>query len=281
MVKNKNILQKIVAYIFLSVLGIVMIYPLLWMLASSFKETSDIFNSISIIPPTLDIQYYIEGWKGVGEYTFATFFKNTFILVIPATIFTVISCSIVAYGFARFEFPLKKILFTAMLATLMLPSSVLIIPRYLLFRDLQWLNTYLPFIVPAMFAGNSFFIFQLIQFFRGIPKELDEAASIDGCSTWRIYTDILMPLCKPALISVALFNFIWGWNAFFEPLIYISSVNKYPLSLALRMTLDLGSAAAWNEIFAMSVLSIAPPIIIFFCAQDYFIEGISSSGLKG
>ena len=279
--KNNNPLRNAIPYILLVILGVIMIYPLLWMFAASFRETKDIFNSIGIIPPTLDIQYYISGWAGVGEYTFTRFFANTFAFVIPQTIFIVFSCSIVAYGFARFEFPMKKILFGAMMATLMLPSSVIMIPRYLLFRDFNWLDSYLPFIVPALFAGNSFFIFQMVQFMRGVPKELDEAAYIDGCGSFAIFKLVLLPLCKPALISIALFNFIWSWNSFLDPLIYLSSVSKYTLSLALRMTLDLGSAAAWNEIFAMSVLAIAPPVIIFFSAQNYFIEGISTSGLKG
>lgn len=277
----KKLLRKSIAYIFLTLLGIVMVYPLLWMFASSFKETKDIFNSVSIIPPNLNPQYYLQGWEGVGEYTFSTFFGNTFQIVIPSTIFIVFSCTLVAYGFARFEFPMKKILFSAMMATLMLPSSVIIIPRYLLFKQFNWLDSYLPFLIPALCAGNSFFIFQLVQFFRGIPRELDEAAAIDGCGSFRTLLEILLPLCKPAMISVALFNFIWTWNSFMDPLIYISSVKKYPLSLALRMTLDMGSAAAWNEIFAMSTLAIAPPVLIFFCAQKYFIEGITTSGLKG
>lgn len=279
--KIKKGIRNTITYIFLGFLGFVLIYPLLWMVASSFKDNSQIFSSLSFIPPSLNIQHYIDGWQGVGEYTFTTFFKNTFCIVIPSTAFMVVSCFLVAYGFARFEFPMKKFLFAAMLATLMLPSSVLIIPRYMLYREFGWLDTYLPFIVPAMFAGNSFFIFQLVQFFRGIPRELDEAAEIDGCGSFRTLIEILLPICKPALVSVILFNVIWTWNDFMGPLIYISSVKKYPLSLALRMTLDLGSAAAWNEVFAMSVLSILPPVILFFCGQKYFIDGISSSGLKG
>ncbi len=277
----KHGIKYTITYIFLIALGFIMVYPLLWMLASSFKDNEGIFSSIGIIPPNLKLEHYIEGWKGVGEYTFTRFFLNTFEIVIPSTLFTVISSLLVAYGFARFEFPMKKFLFTAMMATLMLPGAVLIVPRYMLFKEFGWLDSYAPFIVPSLFACNSFFIFQLVQFFRGIPRELDEAASIDGCGSFRTLVSILLPLCKPALVSVSLFNFIWGWNAFMDPLIYISSVEKYPLSLALRMTLDLGSAAAWNEIFAMSVLSILPPVIIFFSGQKYFIQGISSSGLKG
>lgn len=279
--KMKRRISNTIAYIFLSFLGLILIYPLLWMAASSFKENSEIFNSMSIIPPTLNIQHYLDGWQGVGEYTFATFFTNTFCIVIPATVFVVVSCFLVAYGFARFEFPMKRFLFTAMMATLMLPGAVLIIPRYMLFNEFGWLDTYFPFTIPALFAGNSFFIFQLIQFFRGIPRELDEAAEIDGCNSFQTLIRVLLPICKPALVSVILFNVIWTWNDFMGPLIYISSVNKYPLSLALRMTLDLGSAASWNEVFAMSVLSILPPVILFFSGQKYFIDGISSSGLKG
>lgn len=279
--KTKKRAGNTIAYIFLGLLGFVLIYPLLWMVASSFKDNGEIFQSMSIIPPSLSIQHYIDGWQGVGEYTFATFFKNTFTIVIPATIFVVVSCFLVAYGFARFEFPMKKFLFTAMMATLMLPGAVLIIPRYMLFKEFGWLDTYLPFIVPCLFAGNSFFIFQLIQFFRGIPRDLDEAAKIDGCNSFQTLVRVLLPICKPALVSVILFNVIWTWNDFMGPLIYISSVNRYPLSLALRMTLDLGSAASWNEVFAMSVLSILPPVILFFCGQKYFIDGIATSGLKG
>ncbi len=279
--KKRMLISNILTYTLLVIVGIVMVYPLLWMFASSFRETKDIFNSIGIIPPNLNPIHYINGWDGVADTTFTDFYINTFQMVIPTVLFSACSSALVAYGFARFDFPCKKILFTAMMATLMLPSSVVIIPRYLLFKEFGWLDTYLPFIVPALFACNSFFIFQLVQFFKGIPRELDEAAYIDGCSTFGTLIKILLPLCKPAIISVCLFNFIWSWNSFMDPLIYISSVKNYTLSLALRMTLDLGSAAAWNEIFAMSILSIAPPIIVFFCAQEYFIEGISTSGLKG
>ena len=144
--KVKNGLRLAVTYLFLGLLGLVMVYPLLWMVASSFKESKGIFNSISIIPPSLSLEHYIEGWKGVGEYTFTTFFTNTFSIVIPSTVFIIVSCLLVAYGFARFEFPMKKFLFTAMMATLMLPSAVIIIPRYMLFKQFGWLDTYLPFI---------------------------------------------------------------------------------------------------------------------------------------
>ena len=279
--KNKKMIVRIIAFVFLSLLGIFMTYPLLWLISSSFKENSEIFKSLSLIPQKIVMNSYSEGWKGIGQFGYSTFFGNTFKLVIPITFFTVISSTIVGYGFARFTFPFKKFFFSVMLAGLMLPSSVIIIPRYLLFNRFGWLDSYLPFIVPAMFATNAFFIFMMVQFFRGIPKELDEAGIIDGCNSLQILTRILLPLCKPAIFSAMLFQFIWAWSDFFSPLIYINSVKKYPLSLALRMMLDLGEQAQWNQIMAMSVLSIVPPVILFFTAQKYFVEGISTSGLKG
>lgn len=279
--KNKKLIVRIIAFVFLSLLGIFMTYPLLWLISSSFKENSEIFKSLSLIPQKIVMNSYSEGWKGIGQFGYSTFFGNTFKLVIPITFFTVISSTIVGYGFARFTFPFKKFFFSVMLAGLMLPSSVIIIPRYLLFNRFGWLDSYLPFIVPAMFATNAFFIFMMVQFFRGIPKELDEAGIIDGCNSLQILTRILLPLCKPAIFSAMLFQFIWAWSDFFSPLIYINSVKKYPLSLALRMMLDLGEQAQWNQIMAMSVLSIVPPVILFFTAQKYFVEGISTSGLKG
>lgn len=278
---NKDLLTRAIVFIFLALLGIIMIYPLLWLVSSSFKENEEIFKSLSLIPQKFVTNSYSEGWKGVGQFGYSTFFTNTFKLVIPVTVFTVISATIVGYGFARFNFPLKKFFFAVMMAGLMLPNSVIIIPRYLLFNKFGWLDSYLPFIVPAIFATNAFFIFMMVQFFRGIPRELDEAAIIDGCNSFQILTKILLPLCKPAIFSAMLFQFIWAWSDFLSPLIYINSVKKYPLSLALRMMLDLGEQAQWNQIMAMSVLSIVPPVVLFFTAQKYFVEGISTSGLKG
>ena len=194
---------------------------------------------------------------------------------------TVLSCTIVAYGFARFKFRMKKTLFMLMLSTLMLPNAVLIIPRYLLFNKFGWLNTYLPFIVPAMFACYPFFIYMMVQFLRGIPRDFDEAATIDGCSSFQVLVKILMPLCKPAMFSAAIFQFIWTWNDFYNSLIYINSVKKYPIVLALRMSLDTTSASNWNQVLAMSVLSLVPGTVLFFSAQKYFVEGITSAGVKG
>ena len=168
-----------------------------------------------------------------------------------------------------------------MIATLMLPNAVIIIPRYILYRDLGWLDSYLPFTVPALFATYSFFIFMLVQFIRGIPRELDESAFIDGCNSFDILVKIILPLAKPALFSAGIFQFIWRWNDFFNVLVYINSVSKYTLSLALRMSIDITQSVEWNQLMAMSVLTMVPPILIFFFAQKYFVEGIATTGLKG
>ena len=273
--------NKIAAYIFLSLLGLVMVYPLLWLFASSFRTNQEIFTSLGLIPGELVTDAYARGWQGSGQYSYGTFFINTFLMVIPTVLGTIVSSALVGYGFARFRFPFKKLLFILMISQLMLPNAVIIIPRYILFRSLGWLNTYLPFIVPAMFATYSFFIFMMVQFIRGIPKELDESAYIDGCNSFTIFTRIMLPLLKPALFSAGIFQFIWRWNDFLNPLIYINSVKKYPLSLALRMSMDITDAISWNQLMAMSLLTMIPPILIFFFAQRYFVEGITTTGLKG
>lgn len=268
-------------YLFLVVIGLLMVYPLLWMVSASFKTNNEIFSSISLIPKQILTNGYKDGWKGSGQYSFSLYFSNTFAMVIPTVLLTVVSSVLVAYGFARFRFIGKGILFTLVIASLMLPNEVIIIPRYMVFNSLGWLNTYLPFIVPAAFATYSFFIFMLIQYIRSIPKELDESATIDGCNSFMILVKVILPLMIPAIISVVIFQFVWRWNDFLNALIYISSVRKYPVSLALRMSLDVTDTITWNQTMAMSVLSMLPPIILFFLTQKYFVEGIATTGIKG
>jgi oligogalacturonide transport system permease protein len=273
--------NNLLTYFFLSLLGLFMVYPLLWLLGSSFKPNEDIFTSLGLIPKRLVFDAYAKGWKGSGQYSYTTFFVNTFVLVIPQVAATIVSSSLAAYGFSRFRFPLKKTLFLLMISTLMLPNSIIMIPRYMLFKSFNWLNTYLPFYATSLFATYSFFIFMMVQFIRGIPRELDESAVMDGCNSFTIFTRIMLPLLKPALFSAGIFQFIWRWNDFLNVLIYINSVKKYPLALALRMSMDITDAVAWNQLMAMSVLTMVPPILIFFFAQRYFVEGIATTGLKG
>ncbi|MFV0344317.1 MAG: carbohydrate ABC transporter permease [Anaerocolumna sp.] len=273
--------KEIVNYILLILVALVMLYPLIWLFFSSFKENSDIFNTSSLLPSKWTLEGYINGWKGSGQYTFTTFFINTFKMVVSSVVLTVISCSLVGYGFARFEFIGKKFFFAIMIATMMLPNSVMLIPRYLMYRDLNWLDSYKPFIIPSIFASSAFFIFMFIQFFRGIPRELDESAYVDGCGSFWLFIKILMPLSKPAIFSAMIFQFMWSWNDFFGPLIYISSVSKYPLALALRMSMDVNASISWNNILAMALVSILPLVFLFFFAQKYFVEGVATTGLKG
>lgn len=273
--------NKMFAYIVLFFIGIVILFPFVWMVFACFKSNAEILGSTKLLPSKFDLDAFKAGWKGVGEITFATYFKNTFLMVVPTVLLTVASCSIVAFGFARFRFPGKKLLFGLMLSTLMLPNSVIIIPRYLIFSKLGVLNTYYPFYLPALLACFPFFIFMIVQFLRGIPRELDEAAYIDGCSSFQLFIKILLPLMKPALFSAGLFQFMWTYNDFFNSLIYISSVKKFPVSLGLRASLDTASQVQWNNVMAMSLISILPSIIIFFFAQKYFVEGVSAGAVKG
>lgn len=268
-------------YAILTILGIIMIYPLLWMVASSFKSNGEIFANPGLIPSHFILDSYAKGWVNSGQYTYTTFFLNTFNLVITTVVFTIVSSCIVAYGFTRFRFPFRKTMFALVIATLMLPNEIIIIPRYILFRNFGWLNSYLPFTIPALLGTYSFFIFMMIQFIRGIPKELDESAKIDGCNSFGILWKIILPLCKPALFSIAIFQFVWRWNDFLNPLIYINSVSKYPVSLALRMSMDVTGTIEWNQLMAMSIVCLIPPTLLFFFAQKYFVEGISTTGLKG
>jgi oligogalacturonide transport system permease protein len=280
MAKSSKI-RLVGTHLLIASFAFVMIYPLLWIVASSFKPSAEIFSSPGLIPSQIIWDSYAKGWAGIGQQSFGIFFINTFKLVIPTVLFTVASSTLVAYGFARMDFPLRKLMFSLMLSTLMLPGTILIIPRYLLFKSLDWLNTYLPFYIPALLAGNSFFIFMLVQFLRGIPRELDESAVVDGCNSFMILYQILLPLCKPALLTVALMQFIWVWNDFFNPLIYINSVSKYPLALGLRISIDVGAIVNWNQVLAMAVVAIIPPITLFVFTQKYFVEGIATTGLKG
>lgn len=279
--KTKNKIIEALKYAFLIIFGLIMIYPLIWMFFASFKDNNEIYTGTKLLPASYSLDGFINGWNSVGGYTYADFFRNSFVLTIPTTILTVISSTLVAYGFSRFEFKGKKVLFTILLSTLMLPNAILIIPRYTIFRDLGVLDSYWPFYLMAMFACYPFFIYMLVQFFRGIPRDLDESAFIDGCGTFRTLTSILVPILKPAMFSAGLFQFLWTYNDYFNSLIYINSVKKYTVSLALRLSLDVESVVIWKNVMAMSFVAVLPVVILFFLCQKYFVEGIATSGLKG
>lgn len=279
--KQLRALAHLMHYVLLTALGLLLIFPLVYMFFATFKTSNEIFASMDLFPRQFSLDGYINGWKGVGQTGFMTFILNSFYLTLPTVLFTILSSLCVAYGFSRFEFPGKKLFFSIMMALMMLPGAVLIIPRYLLFVRLDWVNTYLPFWIPSLFATSSFFIYMFVQFFRGLPVELDEAATIDGCGSFAVLMHVLLPLCKPAIISAAIFQFIWTWNDFMAQYIYISSVSKYTVSLGLRMAIDGTARIDWSNVLAMSVVAMLPCVLVFLCLQKYFVEGIATSGLKG
>ena len=272
---------SVVDYLIIAVIGVILLYPIIWMFFATFKSNEDIFGSTRLLPSVWHFENYVEGWKGSSRLTYTTFFINTFVLVVPTTLLTVASACLAAYAFARFDFPCKGLLFSVLIGLMMLPGAVVIIPRYLLYNQFHWIDTYMPFYIPALLCCNSFFPYMLIQFLRGIPKELDESAYIDGCSTFRTLVSILLPLMKPALFSAGLFQFLWTYNDYFNSLIFISSQKMYPISLALRMSLDSESVVNWGKVMAMAFVAVLPVMLLFFAAQKYFVEGIATSGLKG
>jgi len=268
-------------YAALGIVALVMLYPLIWLVGATFKTNAEIFTEVGFWPRSFDFDAYAKGWKTSTEYTFATYFLNSFAIVIPRIAVTVVSCVLVAYAFARFEFWGKKWLFGVMVATMMLPLIVLRLPQYLMFREFGWLDTYWPLVLPSAFATDTFFVFMLVQFLRGIPRDMEEAAMIDGCNALQMLWHIIVPLLKPAIISVIVFQFIWTMNDFMGPLIYLSSVEKYPVSLALKMSIGATEEVAWANVIAISVVALLPSVAVFFMAQRHFIDGAASSGIKG
>jgi multiple sugar transport system permease protein len=257
----------------------VMLYPLLWMVASAFKPENAIFTDLSIIPHSLDPKNFREGWTAL-QTSFTTFYWNSFVIAILVVIGNLVSCSLTAYAFARLQFRWKQPLFALMLGTLMLPYHVTLIPQYVLFLQLGWVDTILPLVAPKYLAADAFFIFLMVQFFRGIPRELDEAAQMDGCSPWRIYWKIIMPLSLPVMATAGIFSFLWTWNDFFGPLIYLNDSANYTVPLALRSFVDATGTSAWGQLFAMSVLAILPIFLVFLFFQRLIIEGVAMSGMK-
>lgn len=279
MIKKKTI-KEAAFHILVITFAVLMLYPLLWMLSSSFKQPDEIFKGISFLPQTWTFANYIQGWAGISGYTFARFFGNSFLLVTAAIIGNVVSCSLTAYAFAKLQFRFRSFWFAIMLGTLMLPMHVRLIPQYIVYNRFGWINTYIPLILPKYLATDGFFIFMMTQYMRGLPKELDEAATVDGCGFFRHYLTIIMPLSVPVVITTSIFTFIWIWNDFFSQMIYLSKLQSYTVALALRMYVDAMGNSYWGALFAMSVLSLAPLFAMFIGFQTYLVEGITAGSLK-
>ncbi len=280
--KKRTLLGNIIYHLCVMALALVMIYPLVWMVMSSFKPTNTIINTADqLIPSVFTLDNYYNGWQGFSNTSFFYFFKNTITVVGLATIGVLITTPMVAYGLARLHFPARNLLFVIVLGTMMMPEQILMIPQYLWYNQLNWINTYYPLVVPHFFAVSGFFVYLMMNFINGIPRDLDEAAKIDGCSYYTIYTRIILPLLTPPMATVAIFSFLNRWNDYMGPLLYIRRTKNYTISLALKLFCDATSSSDYGALFAMSTLSLFPIFLIFVSMQKYLTQGVVTSGLKG
>lgn len=271
-----------VSHLILIAGSVLMLFPLVWLFFSSFKPSNQIFTKeFSLLPKTITFENYLKGWYTNPEYSFDHFMLNTLRLTLEELVGTLFSCTLTAFAFAKLKFPGRNFWFAVMLLTMMIPGQVTMIPTYILFTKLGWLNTHWPFIAPAFTATSSFYVFMLVQFMRTIPEELSEAAKIDGCSNVRLYSQIVMPLCRNSIFTVIIFSIMGTWNEYMKPLLYLNKVRSYTLSMVIKSIVDSTEPASWGNLMAMSVVSLLPCIIIFFCAQSYFMEGIATTGMKG
>lgn len=277
--KNIKIVEKTLIYIILIGAAAICLFPFIWMVSTAFKETSEIYRMPpTLFPDHLRFDNFIQGWKGAD---FGGYFKNSAFITLLATMGTVVSSSFVAYGFARFKARGSSLLFAILLGTMMLPTQVTLVPQYLLFNQFGMIDTYWPLILPSWLGGGVFNIFLFIQFFRTLPKELDEAAEIDGANSWQVFTRILLPAVKPVMMAVLVMALVYNWNDFFNPLIYLNSSEKFTIAIGLQFFKGAQGNVKIGQMMAMSLVSLLPVLAVFAGCQKYFIQGIKMSGLKG
>lgn len=277
--KNTKTWVGIVKQLVVLALAILMLYPILWMVASSLRAPSEIFANSGLVVRKPIWSNYSEGWNAL-TYPFSRYFMNSLLIVVCAILGNIFTCSMAAYAFARLKFRFRGLLFGFMLLMLMVPVHVIIIPQYILWNSLHLVNTFVPLILPKFLATDGFFTFLMYQFIRGLPRDLDEAAKIDGAGHIRIFFQVLLPLMKPAIGTTAVFTFIWTWNDFFSQLIYLTKPEMYTVPIALRTFIDAQSQSSFGPMFAMSVASIIPLLIVFTLGQRYLVEGIATTGGK-
>ena len=280
--KEKRKINSVLFHVVTCGIGLLMIYPLLWLFASSMKSNDTMFkNAYSLIPEVFDMATnYKSAWAGVGGVSFLTFLGNTVFVTVVGMAGCVTVSLFAAYAFTRIKFRGSNFWFSCVMITMMIPSQVMVVPQYIILKKMHLVDTRVALILPWFF-GAAFFIFMLVQFFRGIPLELDEAAKIDGCGRIEILFRILVPVVKPAIMTASIFAFYWIWQDFFQPLIFMSTTRKFTLSLALNMFLDPSTYNNYGGLFAMSVLSLLPTIIFFTIFQRYLVDGIAMDGIKG
>jgi multiple sugar transport system permease protein len=267
--------------VFVLAVTAVVLYPALWMLMSSFKPTSEIVGNVSLWPESASMANYATALQGIGGVSFWTFFWNSMFLAVMSVIGIALSSSISSYAFARIDFPGRRVFFALMIATLLLPFHVVIIPQYIVFNNLGLVDSFVPLLIGKFLAAEAFFVFLMVQFMRNLPRELDEAARIDGAGHVRIFTAIMLPLMKPALVTSSIFAFIWSWNDFFGPLLYLKDPALYSLPIALRLFVDQTSTSDYGAQMAMSVLALIPVMLFFLLFQRYLVGGVATQGLKG
>jgi multiple sugar transport system permease protein len=273
--------QTIIWFVVLLAITAIVLYPLVWLLFSTFKPNGEFGSNQGLIPNSPTLDNYVKVMEGIAGVPMWKFFANSLLIAVGSVIGTVLSSALAAYAFARIQFKGLGILFAAMIGTLLLPFHVVIIPQYILFNNLGLVDTFWPLLIPKFLATEAFFVFLLVQFMRQMPRDMDEAARIDGAGHIRIFWAIILPLIKPALITCAIFSFIWAWNDFLGPLLYLTSPENYPLPIALRLYNDQSSTSDFGATVTASFIALLPVLLFFLVFQRFLVDGVATQGLKG
>jgi multiple sugar transport system permease protein len=260
---------------------VVLLYPVAWLISASFKPATEILSSLRLLPERVIFANYAEVLGGVVGVSVWRFLANSLIVSAGSVVGNVVSCALAAYAFAWLRFRLRGPLFAFMIATILLPIHVVLIPQYTIFNKMELVDTFWPLVLPKLLATDAFFVFLIVQFMRGLPRELGDAARMDGCGAIRTFAYVVLPLSRPALVTTAIFTFIWSWNDFLSQLIYLNSPENYTLPLALRLFIDQTSETSYGAMMAMSVLTLLPIGLFFFAFQRLLVEGVATTGMNG
>ncbi|ATE52703.1 carbohydrate ABC transporter permease [Actinosynnema pretiosum] len=260
---------------------VLLLYPVVWLVGTSFKPAEEVLSTLSPLGDDPTTDNYAQVFDGVGEFGVWHYFGNSLLVSLGAVAGNVVSCALAAYAFGRLHFRGRGPMFGFMMITIMLPHHVVLIPQYVIFQQLEMVNTFWPLVLPKFLATDAFFVFLMVQFIRTLPRELDEAATLDGCGPAGVFRHVVLPLLRPALITTAIFSFIWSWNDFFSQLIYLNDAERFTLPLALQLFVDQATQSAFGPMFAMSVLALLPIGLFFLAFQRFLVEGVATSGVKG
>jgi multiple sugar transport system permease protein len=273
--------RSVLWHVLVTAVVLVLLYPVVWLVSTSFKPAGEVISNVSLLPEHGTAGNYREVFHGIAGYSVWRYLTNSLVVSAGAVLGNVLSCSLAAYAFGRLHFRGRGPLFAFMICTIMLPQHVVLIPQYIIFNKLGMVNSFWPLVLPKFLATDAFFVFLMVQFIRGLPRELDEAATIDGCGPFRSFRHIILPLLRPAMITTAIFTFIWTWNDFFTQMIYLNDPAKFTLPLGLQIFVDQTSSSSFGPMFAMSVLALVPIGLFFLAFQRFLVDGVSTSGLKG